>query len=102
MPKLYITEISVFGEDLRGRETPWPKMPAELDYSIDIGSDSNLSEPFGPRTTHVMVVSEVDCSLAWGRDPLATKDSGFLAAGVDRTVGINRGDRLAVIANEPE
>lgn len=101
MPKLYITEYSTFGKDRTGALVQVPEVPAEREYSIDMDEDaSTQSEEFFPKTTVVAVVSDVDCCLAWGPNPIAENVRGFLPAGAERVVAVKPGHRVAVIALE--
>ena len=99
MAKLYITEVSTLGQDWKGVGSSFLQMPPAAEQTVEITDDSLTCQPFGRTTAFVLLVAEEDCSLCWDDEPVATKDHGLLAAGVDRIVSVHPGRKLAVIAN---
>lgn len=99
MARLYVSEFYEIGTDRKGT-AGFPLVPAVREYSLEIGDESVQSEPFTKNTGFVVVIADEDCSVAWGGNPVATPEKGFLPAGSERSVSVRVGDRLAVIANE--
>lgn len=76
------------------------KSPGVLQQTpVAITGVSAQSQPFQPGTNYIRMHTDVTCSISLGLNPLATTDNGRLAPNQTEYMGVNPGDRVAVIAN---
>jgi hypothetical protein len=90
MSKLYIAEYA----------TPEPIDPPIGEQFIELDDKSHASQPFKSTTRSIRLHPEAPCSIAFGENPVATKDNQRIAT--DQTRAVYPGLRLAAIKNAGE
>jgi hypothetical protein len=66
---------------------------------IPIGGSSQQSQPFNSATAFIRMETDSICSFRIERNPVATTNDCRMFANVTEYVGVNPGDRVAVIVN---
>lgn len=94
MAVLYINEFNRMSNFVNGLQTP-----PVAEQHVAIGGTSTQSAAFDKNTYGVEVVSDVDCSIAFGADPTAAVTAFYLPAKTVRTYGVVPGQKVAVISN---
>lgn len=100
MAKLFISEYNRMLVDFKvGHPTPVPMEPPLVEQTVAIGGTSAQSAAFNANTKFIRVHADVVCSRLLGANPVATLDNARMAAGATEYVGVEPGDKIAVIAN---
>ena len=97
MALLYIQEYSEMPR-INGQLTLMGKEPAVASQTVAIGGASVQSAPFNANTRFVRIQSDAICGYKFGANPTATTASRMIA-GAAEYVGVNPGDKVAVITN---
>lgn len=95
MATLYITEFnrtSIYFANA-------PTTPPVAEQAIAITGASAASAAFDATTYGVMLVADVDCSLAFGATPTAVATAHYVPAKTTRFYGVVPGQKVAVISN---
>lgn len=95
----YITEYLRQPKDGVGLVLPAGNEPSLAVQKVAIGAGSVQSAPFNALTTFVAVNVDVTCSYAVGTNPTATVSTMRIPQDATIYMGVNPGDRIAVIAN---
>lgn len=95
----YITEYLRQPKDGVGLAIPAGQEPPLAVQKIAIGAGSVQSNPFDARTTFVAVNVDATCSYKVGSNPTATANDMRIPQDATVFMGVNPGDRIAVITN---
>ncbi len=96
MSKLYITEYPLFTDKTVFHAAQEPSI---AEQAITMQAGSTQSAAFNAKTALVRVVSDADCSIAFGEDPSATVNKKFLPAKSPEYFQVGFGQKVAVIPN---
>lgn len=100
MAKIYIVEFSSTAIGARGQDVMSPQYPeAAKQPAITSSGTSQQSAVFSGRTRYIQYHTDGIISVAIGPDPIADVLYDRVAGNETRFVGVNPGDRLAVITN---
>ena len=96
MPCLYVTIYKGMARDVVNTPVPAPETPPLAEWSLEIGVDSNQSEPFPEFAKFISVKAMSACCLAFGKDPKADHHFHPMDAGELRWYGVYPGHKIAV------
>lgn len=96
MPLLFITEYSRITVDHGNLTVPVPITPG-VEQVIEMELKPKLCEPFREQTRFIIVHTDADCALAFGKSPSASPNRHGLSAGETRAYGVASGDRLSAV-----
>ncbi len=100
MAKLYIVEFASTAIGARGQDVMAPQYPAAVKQPYMTSSGSSQQSPaFGGTTRYIQFHTDGIISIAIGPDPIADVLYDRIAANETRFVGVNPGDKLALITN---
>src|SRR5437899_519412 len=98
MATLYIAEFTHINPgDAVGAQIA--KYPPLVEQVVVIGGGSLASAAFNNQTRFIRVHADAICSIAIATTPTATVTNGRLAADQTEYLGVNPGDKIAVISN---
>ncbi len=100
--RLYISCYRSQGVDDFNKIIAAPMTPPLSEAYVDIGVESNASEPFPGYTTFIEIISDVDCFIDFGVLPVAEEGYHFLGAHERLFYGTAPGQRIAVIGVSPQ
>jgi len=102
MSNITIVEFSGMAIEPRtGARLPYPALPPLAQQVLVLGTTSQQSNAFNPRTQLVSLYAESACRVAFGANPDAAATGFLLGAGAERTFPVAPGARLAVIDGLP-
>ena len=98
---LFITEFQTLGGDARGGLSPIAMTPSLVDQTVAIGAASVQSAALNVATSFVRLTTDVNCSVKFGTNPIATATTMRMAAGSVEYFAVTPGgaSKIAVIAN---
>ena len=98
---LFITEFQTLGGDVRGGLSPIAMTPSLVDQVVAIGAGSVQSALLNVSTSFVRLTTDVNCSVKFGTNPIASATTMRMAAGSVEYFGVPPGGtlRIAAIAN---
>ena len=100
MPTLYISEFATCAIDARGQPVAAPDYPTTVpDYIVDITVASLQSQQFSGHTRFIQFTTDARCSIVISANPVATTINCPVNVGDKSFVGVQPGDRIAVISN---
>ncbi len=99
--RLYISCYRHSAIDDFNKSMPIPMTPPLSEAYVDIGIESNASEPFPGYTTFIEIISDVDCFIDFGVLPVAEVGYHPVFAGERLFYGTVAGQRIAVIMASP-
>ncbi len=100
MAKLYIVEFASTAIGARGQDVMAPQYPPVARQSVMTSSGTSAqSAAFGGSTRYIQYHTDGICSIAIGPNPVADVNYDRMAANETRFVGVNPGDKLALITN---
>lgn len=95
----YISEYIRQPKDGVSLVLPAGMEPAIAVQRVAIGAGSVQSAPFNPQTRFIAVNVDLTCSYAVGSNPTATTSTMRIPQDATIYMGVNPGDRIAVISN---
>ncbi len=100
MAKLYIVEFTSTAIGARGQDVMSPQYPPIAKQAfITSSGTTQQSAAFTGATRYIQFHTDGICSIAIGTNPIADVNYDRVAANETRFVGVNPGDKLAVITN---
>lgn len=99
MAKLYVTECRRLPLTVRGLAQIEDVAGSFDQTPVAIGGSSAQSAAFGLDTVYVCLHADAICSVAYGSNPTATANNRRLPADTTIYLGVNPGDKIAVISN---
>ena len=85
-------DLGVYGAPVR-------LFPPAVRQTGTVGSESAKSAAFASGTVLVTVQADTACHVAFGADPVATRDDYRIGAGETADFGVKAGDKIAWIAD---
>lgn len=97
MATLWIREFKKIGGGA-ARLAPVAQEPAAAGQDFDFTTTAGASAAFSASTVIVRLISDADCFLAFGDDPTADEDTGFLLkADIAEYVGVYPGHKVSAV-----
>jgi hypothetical protein len=97
MAHLYVTCYRHMTIDDFGKVTNVPQTPPLAEFRVIVSMESETTPAFPQYTSFICVKAEVDCALAFGKNPIADPDYHMVDAGERLFYGAIEGDKLAVV-----
>lgn len=97
MATLDVTEYASLSLDAQGRQVLVGKEPSITNQQVAVGGSSTQSAALQGHTKFVRLHTDVACRIAIGPNPTAASTSMRMAANQTEYLGVNGGEKIAVI-----
>ncbi len=97
MSRLLISCYRAIATDSFNKAIQCATQPALAEMCLRVGPENTVSDEFPAYTSFIVLKATVDCHIAFGKEPEADPDYGFVECGERLSFGVNPGDRIAVI-----